>query len=87
MTKWDFNIAGPDAENWLKIRQGWTDTSHESFFSNTFTLCTHHIVAQGVFGDIQFAQRKGLKFCQTRSNAIILYDTLPAFCISKAIVM
>ena len=35
----------------------------------------------------QLAQRKGLKFYQTRSNAIILYDTLPAYCISKAIVM
>ena len=33
--------------------------------------------------DIQLAQRKGLKFYQTRSNAIILYDTLPAYCISK----
>ena len=37
--------------------------------------------------DIQFAQRKGLKFCQTRCNAIILYDTLPAYCVSKATVM
>ena len=36
---------------------------------------------------IQLAQRKGLKFYQTRSNAVILYDTRPAFCISKAIVM
>ena len=35
----------------------------------------------------QLAQRKGLKFYQTRCNAIILYDTLPAYCISKAIVM
>ena len=30
---------------------------------------------------------KGLKFYQTRSNAIILYDTLPAYCIPKAIMM
>ena len=29
--------------------------------------------------DIQLAQRKGLNFYQTRSNAIILYDTLPAY--------
>ena len=35
--------------------------------------------------DIQLAQRKGLKFYQTRSNAIILYDTLPAYCIPQAI--
>ena len=37
--------------------------------------------------DIQLAQRKGLKFYQTRSNAVILFDSLPACCISKAIVM
>ena len=37
--------------------------------------------------DIQLAQRKGLKFYQTRSNAIILYDTLPACCIPKVVVM
>ena len=37
--------------------------------------------------DIQFAQKKGLKFYQTRSNAIILHDTLPACCISKAFVV
>ena len=35
----------------------------------------------------QLAQRKGLKFYQTRSHAVILYDTLPACCISKAIVI
>ena len=37
--------------------------------------------------EIQLAQRKGLKFYQTRSNAVVLCDTLPAYCISKAIVM
>ena len=37
--------------------------------------------------DIQLAQRKGLKFFQTRCNAIIFYDTLPAYCISKVSVM
>ena len=37
--------------------------------------------------DIQFAQQKGFKFYQTRSNAIILYDTLPAYCIPKVVVM
>ena len=33
--------------------------------------------------DINFALKKGLKFYQTRSNAIILYNTLPAYCIPK----
>ena len=37
--------------------------------------------------DIQLAQRKGLKFDQTRSNAVLLCDTLPAYCISKVVVM
>ena len=37
--------------------------------------------------DIQLAQRKGLKFYQKRSNVITLYDTPPAYCISKVIVM
>ena len=35
--------------------------------------------------DIQLAQRKGFKFYQTRCNAIILYDTLPAYCIPKVV--
>ena len=37
--------------------------------------------------DIKLAQKRGFKFYQTRSNAIILYDTLPACCIPKAIMM
>ena len=37
--------------------------------------------------DIKLAQKKGLKFYQTRSNAIILYNTLPAYCIPKAVRM
>ena len=37
--------------------------------------------------DIKLAQKKGLKFYQTRSNASILYDTLPAYWIPKAIMM
>ena len=37
--------------------------------------------------DIKLALKKGFEFSQTRSNAIILYDTLPACCIPKAIKM
>ena len=37
--------------------------------------------------DIKLALRKGFKFYQTRSNAIILYNTLAAYCIPKAIMM
>ena len=35
--------------------------------------------------DIDLAMRKGLTFHQTRSNAIILQGTLPAFCIAKVV--
>ena len=45
----------------------------------------HQDTVYGV--DIKLAQRKGLKFYQTRSNAIILYDTLPAYCIPKVVRM
>ena len=37
--------------------------------------------------DINLAQKKGLKFYQTQSNAIILYETLPAHCIPKVVRM
>ena len=37
--------------------------------------------------DIDLAQKKGLKFYQTRSNAIILHETLPAYCIPKVVRM
>ena len=36
---------------------------------------------------MQVAQRKGFKFFQTRCNAIIFYDTVPACCIPKVVVM
>ena len=37
--------------------------------------------------DIHLALKKGLKFYQIRSNAIILHETLPAYCIPKAVRM
>ena len=37
--------------------------------------------------DINLDLKKGLKFYQTRSNAIILHETLPAYCIPKVIRM
>ena len=37
--------------------------------------------------DINLALRKGLKFYQTRSNAIILHETLPAYCTPKVVRM
>ena len=37
--------------------------------------------------DINLALKKGLKFFQTRSNANILHETLPAYCIPKVVRM
>ena len=37
--------------------------------------------------DINLALKKGLKFYHTRSNAIILHETLPAYCIPKVVRM
>ena len=37
--------------------------------------------------DINLALKKGLKFYQTQSNAIILHNTLPAYCIPKVVRM
>ena len=37
--------------------------------------------------DINLALKKGMKFYQTRSNAIILHETLPAYCIPKVVRM
>ena len=36
---------------------------------------------------LKLAQEKGLMFHQTRSRAIVLYDTLPAVCIEKVVCM
>ena len=37
--------------------------------------------------DINFALKKGLKFYQTRSDVIILHETLPSYCFPKAVRM
>ena len=41
----------------------------------------------GVWVDINLAQKKGLKFYQTQSNAIILHETLQACCTPKVVRM
>ena len=37
--------------------------------------------------NLMLAQEKGLQFYQTRSHAYVLYNTLPAICIEKAVCM
>ena len=41
----------------------------------------------GILVHLKLAQQRGLQFSQTRSNAVILHDTLPAEFIEKAICM
>ena len=44
------------------------------------------VAQDAVYGvDIGRAQKLGLKFYQTRSNAIILHDTLPPVCIERVV--
>ena len=39
------------------------------------------------WANLRVAQKKGLTFYQTRSNAIILHNTLPAECIEKVVAL
>ena len=48
-----------------------------------FAICTQNgkVHRNSVYlVNVKLAQRQGMTFYQTRSNAIILYDTLPSFC-------
>ena len=45
-------------------------------FQNTVFWCS-----------LELAQERGLQFYQTRSHAVVLYNTLPAACIEKAVCM
>ena len=53
------------------------------------TCITHgrNIKTRFFWVDIDLAIRKGLTFYQTRSNAITLQETLPAYCIPKVVRM
>ena len=71
----------------------WTQRSWENRLASTAS-CTIHTDSveetskHGVLGRHQTcSKKKGLKFYQTRSNAIILYNTRPVYCIPKAIKM
>ena len=37
--------------------------------------------------NLKLAQQRGLQFYRTRSHAIVLYNTVPAVCIEKAVCM
>ena len=69
-------IKDPDAINLNASRLAWYKQKQWKKHQNTV-----------YWVDFKLAQQKAFKFYQTRSNAIILYDTLPAYCIPKAIMM
>ena len=54
---------------------------------NTCIKHGRNIRIRCIWVDINLALKKGLKFYQTRSNAIILQETLPAYCIPKVVRM
>ena len=60
-------------------------TMYPERFCAFSTLVKHQNTVSWV--DINLAQGKELKFYKTRSNAIILHETLPSYCIPKAIKM
>ena len=70
-------------ENHQDPKRAWSDQNHVLHLTSKWKV--HQDTVYWV--DFQLAQRKRLKFYQTRSNAVILYDTLPAYCVSKAIVI
>ena len=54
---------------------------------NTCTMHGRDIKTQYIWVDINLAIKKGLTYYQTRSNAIILQETPPAYCIPKVVRM
>ena len=62
-------------------------TWKHSILHGTSTKSGTDIKTRCYWVDRKLAQKKGFNFYQTRSNAIILYDTLPACCITKVIRM
>ena len=52
---------------------------------DTCTVHGRNIKTRYFWVDIDLAIKEGLTFYQTRSNAIILQGTLPAYCIPKVV--
>ena len=73
---------------WTKVTkiQRWLTWMYH-VMHNTCTMHGTDIKTQYVGSTSVLLLRKGLKFYQTRSNAIILQETLPAYCIPKVVGM
>ena len=74
--------------SWTKtIRILTRSTWKHRVLHNTCTKHVRNIKMQCIGSTSKLLKRKDFKFYQTRSNAIILYDTLPAYCIPKVVGM
>ena len=56
------------------------DRSIQKILGNLFKI-------RYIWCNLKLAQERGLQFYQTQSHAIVLYNTLPAVCIEKAVCM
>ena len=67
---------------WRTLHATWPipGSLHTKILGNLFQNTVYWV-------NLKFAQERGLQFDQTRSNAIVLYNTLPAVCIEKAVCM
>ena len=72
----DKNHKGPVTIDWNEPHHA--QYMHKAWKKYQNTVC---------WVDINLALKKGLKFYQTRWNAIILHETLPAYCIPKVVRM
>ena len=73
---------------WTKnIRILTRSTSKHRVMHNTCIKHGRDIRTQCIGSTSILLWRKGLKFYQTRSNAVILHETLPAYCIPKVVRM
>ena len=59
------------------------DKPRIAFYTNTWRPHQNTVF----WCNLMLAQKKGCQFYKTRSHAIVLYNTLPAICIEKAVCM
>ena len=79
-----FFIAGPDDNGQsikgISVRLG---QAKDRTIDQYFRTSSKH----GKLCSFELAQKRGLQFYQTRSNAIVLYKSQPAICVEKAVCM
>ena len=65
-----------------------TNTAHTELHSSSYNTKVLGRLTKTVYWcDLKLAQKRELQFYQTRSDANVLYNTLPAICIEKVVCM